>query len=192
MRLPLAAVAVAGAALLAGCAGGSSTTPTATPTPTAVPTTTAAAATTHAGGAVAKCVFADLEAALGATTGEAGQRHTTVVWTNRSAKPCTMTGFGGVDLTGPNDPTFGATYSLPRSSKTPSTVTLAPGATAHTTITWLPPQDGPGWTPTGMAVTPPDETRSATVGWPGGAVLRQDGATSPGTFIDPVAPGSQS
>ncbi|ODU25383.1 MAG: hypothetical protein ABT15_23190 [Pseudonocardia sp. SCN 73-27] len=190
LRLPLVAVAVAGAALLAGCGGGSATTPT--QTPTAAPTTSAAAATTHAsGGGVAKCVLADLKATLGATTGEAGQRHTAVVWTNTPSKECTMTGFGGVDLKGPNDPTFGPTYSLPRSAKTPSTVKLAPGATAHTTITWLPPQDGAGWTPTEMAVTPPDETRSAMVGWPGGAVQRQDGATRPGTFIDPVAAGSQ-
>jgi Protein of unknown function (DUF4232) len=102
-----------------------------------------------------------------------------------------MTGFGGVDLTGPDDP-MGPTYSLPRSSKKASAVRLAAGATAHTLITWLPPEDGSGWTPTTLLITPPDGTTAAHLKWPGGAVLRQDAATHPGTYIDPVAPGSQS
>jgi hypothetical protein len=138
-----------------------------------------------------RCTLSSLTASLGRTTGEAGQRHTVVVWKNTSSTACTMTGFGGVDLRGPNDPQFGGTYSLPRSSKKATAVRLPPGGTAHTLITWLPPQDGPGWTPTNIVITPPDETSSATVKWPGGAVLRQDAATHPGTFIDPVAAGSQ-
>jgi hypothetical protein len=37
-------------------------------------------------------------------------------------------------------------------------------------------------------VTPPDETAFAAVAWPHGVViLRQDGATRPGTFIGPVS-----
>lgn len=42
-----------------------------------------------------------------------------------------------------------------------------------------------------MVVTPPDETRSAELPWPGGAVLRQDGATRPGTFVGPVGEGAE-
>jgi uncharacterized protein DUF4232 len=190
-RLSLAAVAVAGAAALAGCQA------TVTAAPPAQPP--AAAATTH-GSAVptsptsvptqtGRCTLDQLTASLGRTTGEAGQRHTTVVWTNTSASDCVMEGFGGVDLQGPDDP-MGPTYSLPRTSATPESFPLAPGHAAHTTITWLPPQDGPGWTPTAMVVTPPNETRSARLDWPGGAVLRQDGATHPGTFIGPVSPGA--
>ncbi|MGE3288351.1 MAG: DUF4232 domain-containing protein [Pseudonocardia sp.] len=187
-RAPLAVAVIVGSALLTACGIGTSgtaspvTRPPATATPGAAHPTTAGAAT--------RCTLADLQATIGRTTGEAGQRHTAVIWTNTSGRDCTMTGFGGVDLEGPDDPTFGPTYSLPRSSTAPSTVRLAPGATASTTITWLPPQDGPGWTPTQMLVTPPDETRSATLLWPEGAVLRQDGATHPGTFIDPVQPGA--
>lgn len=145
------------------------------------------------GGAVpagARCTLAELKADRGRTTGEAGQRHTVIVWTNTSARTCTMTGFGGIDLQGPPDPK-GPTYSLPRAGRTAAAVRLVPGGTAHTTITWLPPQEGPGWTPTRLSITPPDETRSATVSWPGGAVLRQDGATHPGTYFDPVAPGPE-
>lgn len=197
-RLSLAAVVVAAAAALAGCqASGAAAPPTQPPSPASP---TSAAATSHAGApatspasqpaAAGRCTLDQVTATLGRTTGEAGQRHTIIVWTNTSGAACAMDGFGGVDLEGPDDP-MGTTYSLPRTSDTPKSFSLAPGQTAHTTITWLPPQDGPGWTPTAMVVTPPNETRSARIGWPGGAVLRQDGATHPGTYIGPVGPGSE-
>ncbi|WP_181782902.1 DUF4232 domain-containing protein, partial [Pseudonocardia pini] len=155
VRSVRAVALLVGALALAGC-GSSSTGAPAAPSTTQVPAPTSAA-TTSAAQVATKCTLAQLEASVGRTTGEAGQRHTTIVWTNTSSAPCTMTGFGGVDLKGPDDPTFGPTYSLPRSSQEPRTVRLAAGAAAHTVITWLPPQDGPGWTPTGMLVTPPDE-----------------------------------
>jgi hypothetical protein len=188
-----AATLIAGALLLTAC--GSDATPppgvssvSATPEPTSVETTPVG---NTGGGASVKCSLDQLEASVGRTTGEAGQRHTTIVWTNTSSAPCGISGFGGVDLKGPNDPTFGPTYSLPRDSSTATPFILEAGQAAHTVITWLPPQDGAGWTPTGMMVTPPDETRSAELPWPGGAVQRQDGATRPGTYIGPVRPGAE-
>lgn len=137
--------------------------------------------------AARRCADGDLDAAPGRTTGEAGQRHTTVVWTNTADRPCTMSGFGGVDLRGPDDPTHGPSYSLPRSSEEGPPVRLEPGSTAHTVITWLP---GGDWTPNRIVITPPDGTRSKTLRWPGAAVERQDGATRPGTYIGPVTAGS--
>jgi hypothetical protein len=190
-RLWLTAFVLAGAAILVGC---QATVPNAPPaqSPAATATTHGPTATPTASvpARAGRCTLDQLTASLGRTTGEAGQRHTTVVWTNTSTSDCVMDGFGGVDLHGPDDP-MGRTYSLPRSSATPQSFTLAPGHTAHTTITWLPPQDGPGWTPTAILVTPPNETRSARLDWPGGAVLRQDGATHPGTYIGPVSPGAE-
>ncbi|MFP5072489.1 DUF4232 domain-containing protein [Pseudonocardia nantongensis] len=215
VRVPLAAGVLAAGLLLAGCGGQSwpsGAAPASSAPPATSPAPDSAAPPTPAGGsgggadegsgensggdagtpeAAGRCTDGDLDAAPGRTTGEAGQRHTTIVWTNSSSQACTMTGFGGVDLRGPDDPTFGPTYSLPRSSTAAEPVRLAPGDTAHTLITWLPPQDGPGWAPTEIAITPPDETTSKTVAWPGGAVQRQDGATRPGTYIDPVAAGSE-
>jgi hypothetical protein len=184
-RLSLAALAVAAAAAMAGCQ-----TTVATAPPPAATATSREAAATPVPARAGRCTLDQLTASLGRTTGEAGQRHTSVVWTNTSTSDCVMDGFGGVDLQGPDDP-MGRTYSLPRTSAAPQSFTLAPGHAAHTTITWLPPQDGPGWTPTAMRVTPPEETRSARIDWPGGAVLRQDGATHPGTYIGPVSPGAE-
>jgi hypothetical protein len=190
-RLWLTAFVLAGAATLVGCQATVPNAPPAQP-PAATATTHGPAATPTASvpARTGRCTLDQLTASLGRTTGEAGQRHTTVVWTNTSTSDCVLDGFGGVDLQGPDDP-MGSTYSLPRSSATPQSFTLAPGHAAHTTITWLPPQDGPGWTPTTMLVTPPNETRSARLDWPGGAVLRQNGATHPGTYIGPVSPGAE-
>lgn len=136
--------------------------------------------------AAARCTDADLSATVDEPTGS-GQQRTILAWRNTTDRPCTMTGFGGVDLQGPDDPTFGPTYSLPRSSEEPTTITLQPGGTGITTITTL---SGGDWTPTEVVVTAPDETTSKTVPWRGGPVQRQDGATRPGSFIGPVEQGS--
>jgi hypothetical protein len=180
-----AAVALAAVAALAGCQS-------APAAPAAQPPAAALTAPAPADdpAQAPRCTLDQLTPSLGHTTGEAGQRHTTVVWTNTSTTACLMHGFGGVDLEGPDDP-MGPTYSLRRTSASPESFSVEPGQAAHFVITWLPPQDGPGWTPTGMLVTPPDETRSAHLDWPGGAVLRQDGATHPGTYFGPVAPGAE-
>jgi hypothetical protein len=186
----LAALAVV---VLAGC--GPTSTPAASapaappPTSSAAPTSTTATTTAAAAPDKGKCLLTDVHPEVTQTTGEAGQRHTTVTWTNVSSSTCTMFGYGGVDLKGPPDPQTD-TYSLPRqTSEQPALVRLAPGDKAHTVITWL-PSDTTRWTPTKLLVTPPDETHSAVLDWPGGAVTRQDGATHPGTYVGPVEKGA--
>ncbi|WP_232021146.1 MULTISPECIES: DUF4232 domain-containing protein [Pseudonocardia] len=197
-RMRFAAALCTAGLLLAGCGGGgwpSAAGPVGTPSapPPPAPTTAAATGTPAPAPSTAqesgegRCTDAELDAGVGTTTGEAGQRHTTVVWTNTSSRPCTTAGFGGVDLRGPADPTFGPSYSLPRSAEQASPVRLDPGGTAHTVITWLP---GGDWTPTELVVTPPDETTSTVLQWPGAAVQRQDGATRPGSYIGPVTAGT--
>ncbi|MCD2192191.1 DUF4232 domain-containing protein [Actinomycetospora endophytica] len=181
--------------VLAGCSTNPTPTaavPSAAPAPTsastsASPTTTASSA--QAAPDKGKCRLTDLRPAVGRTTGEAGQRHTTIVWTNASSSTCTMFGYGGVDLKGPPDPQTD-TYSLPRqTSEQPAPVRLAPGDEAHTVITWS-PSGTTRWTPTKILITPPDETHSAVLDWPGGAVVRQDGATHPGTYLGPIQRGA--
>ncbi|MEJ8278262.1 DUF4232 domain-containing protein [Pseudonocardia spirodelae] len=163
--------------LCAGCGGGGGTPAALSTAPAAAPDTARQPDTARVG----RCTAASLQASVGTTLGD-DQKDTTIVWRNTSDRACTMTGFGGVDLRG-----SGPAYSLPRSSEEPTTVTVKPGGTAHTVITWLP---GTDWTPADVVVTAPDETTSTTLRWEQGPVLRQDGATRPGTFIHPVAPGS--
>lgn len=133
------------------------------------------------------CHAADLTAKLGTKKelpvdpqgqlGAAGTHYALdLVWTNKSSHSCTMHGFGGVDLDGPAQPPAAATYSLPRNSDTPATVTLAPGASAHSTIQYIDPSsspDGPKWTPTHLMVTPPNDTSHISVPWTAGTPVYQ-------------------
>lgn len=198
--MPLArAVPVAAlAALLAGgCSApapaegvvGPPTTSAAVPTTAATTAPATPAATTPAPvtGAAARCGPADLDAALGAPEGPPEQLVVRVVWTNTGDGPCTMTGFGGADLRDGPD-----TISLPRAVRDAAPVRLAPGDRAHGTITFLPVAEGdPGaFRPTEVVVTPPDGTTSTALPWTAGPVLRQDGATRPGTYLGPVEPGA--
>lgn len=187
-RTPLLIGLLSAGLLVAGCGGGAAP----SEAPAALSTAPTAASeqptgeTSSEAGEVARCTSNTVQASVGTTLGD-NQKDTTIVWRNTSDAPCTMTGFGGVDLRGPDDPQFGPSYSLPRAGEEPTAVVVKPGGTAHTVITWLP---GDSWTPTDIVVTAPDETTSTTLKWDQGPVSRQDGATRPGTYIHPVAPGS--
>lgn len=203
-----AGIALTGAALplllgACGSTGGQAAAPTdasvppseaaATPTtPAPLPARSETAAPTSSG-TTPRCHTSDLSARLGAKSGT-GQVTVPVIYTNVSDHVCTMQGFGGVDLDGPEYPTWGPTYSLPRQEATPQPVRLPLGGHAHVVITYL-VDDGQSnvsgpWTPTTVVVTPPDETTQLHLAWTAGdAVARQDAATHPGTYIGPVTAG---
>lgn len=106
-----------------------------------------------------------------------------MVLKNKTSAACTIQGFPGVDLK-----SSGGSWSLTRSGATPKKVTLAAGSSTTFTITFLPWNQGSGteFKATSVVVTPPNETTSTTLAWPGGSVLLQDGATHPGTYTGPV------
>ncbi|MCM3846420.1 DUF4232 domain-containing protein [Pseudonocardia sp. DR1-2] len=188
-RAPLLIGLLSAGLLVAGCGGATEPAAQAPAALSSAPTTAPPQPTedaSRAAGQVARCTSSTVQASVGTTLGD-NQKDTTIVWRNTSDAPCTMTGFGGVDLRGPDDPQFGPSYSLPRAGEDPTAVVVKPGGTAHTVITWLP---GDSWTPTDIVVTAPDEATSTTLKWDQGPVSRQDGATRPGTYIHPVAPGS--
>lgn len=117
----------------------------------------------------------------GSGTGQ--QKHAVVAFTNKSGHSCTMYGFPGVDLVN-----SGQQWSLQRTNATPRRVTLANGAAADFTITFLVPAQGdsPTFTPTTVVITAPNQRTSYDLPWHGGAVVLQDGATHPGTYVGPV------
>ncbi|MBW0134402.1 DUF4232 domain-containing protein [Pseudonocardia abyssalis] len=175
---------------LAGCGGApAAPAPTTEPAPT---TTSAAATTTPPTGEVARCVAADLRAGLGEASGE-GQRTVSIVYRNVSDRPCEARGVPGVDLRGPDDPN-GPVYSVLRQEADGAGATLEPGGSVSATLTYLTDSDGSvgtlgstGWVPTELVTTPPGDTSQLTVPWNGDTVLRQDGATRPGTYVGPLA-----
>ncbi|WP_076820833.1 DUF4232 domain-containing protein [Pseudofrankia asymbiotica] len=163
-------------------AGGQTGTATAAPEPSPSQTT-----------AVGRCGTADLAAALSAPP-PAGTSPTTVhvMFRNTSSARCGLEGYPGVQLR----ETGGDTWDLVRSPLVASTlIVLAPGEQAHATLTYLPASSpgGPGnpvFTPATVALTPPDERTQLVVPWKGGPLVRQDGATHPGTYISALEPGA--
>ncbi|GAA5061966.1 DUF4232 domain-containing protein [Streptomyces similanensis] len=159
-------------------------------------TAAAAAPASAAAAKPTRCHTADLKAGF-ATGGDAkpemgrsGKQTQAYIWfTNRSKRTCTLSGFAGVDMIGAQK--TDGTWSLARSSKKPETIPLGPGDTVDLSITLLPvaastPQKEK-FVPARFLVTPPNETAHFTLKWPfGGQILKQDGATHPATYLDPV------
>jgi hypothetical protein len=143
-----------------------------------------------------RCHTADLKA--GFATGddarpemEQSEKQTQAyIWfTNQSKRTCTLSGFAGVDMVGAQQ--TDGTWSLARSSKAPVKMTLEQGDTVDFSITLLPvagstPQKEK-FVPAKFLVTPPNETEHFTLAWPfGGQILKQDAATHPATYLNPI------
>jgi hypothetical protein len=93
------------------------------------------------------------------------------VVTNTGAKPCTLYGYGGLQLLGADGKPL-PTTALRDEPPTPTLVVLAPGGHAAKLLHWgvVPtgsePADQPCEpTPATLSIIPPDETQPFTVGW---------------------------
>jgi hypothetical protein len=125
-------------------------------------------------------------------TGPPGQYHLNLVFVDRGPTRCRLRGWPSIELIGPDDPSFGAIYVIPRRSGSSGNVVLSVGAAAHAALTWLPPSEGRPWVPGYLRAVVPTasgESLPMAVPWRFGPVLRQDAATHPGTFVGPVQPG---
>ncbi|MEV6831452.1 DUF4232 domain-containing protein [Amycolatopsis sp. NPDC051102] len=183
---------VAGAFALAACGTSAASTP-AGGGAAAVP-----AAGAPAGGGVAvasaatpRCTTADLAVSLGKPaekTGAPGQFDVPLTYRNTSDHTCALHGVPGVDLVGPDDPTFGPVYHLPRVDNGVKNNEVTSGTTASATITVLTPSEGgASWTPAKLTTIPPGQTRPLSVEWPSDLpVLRQDAATHPGSYVNGI------
>ncbi len=196
MRAALVALVAAGT--LAGCAR--PTTPQAPQGPAggpaggAVPTASASASTTAkappstatsatgtpsagaggpsmAGRAGTRCHTAELTGALRPEEAAAGNRYSILVLTNTSRRTCTLYGYGGIQLAGPDRRPV-PTVQRRDPAHPPSLVRLAPGGSASTLLHWTAiagpdePVIGPCEpTPTMLLVIPPDETTQLVVPW---------------------------
>lgn len=156
---------------------------------TATTIAAASAATTATAAAVPWCASdsMSLSASAPGSPGSFAQIHFALIFTNVSTESCALQGYPGVHLLGADDPTWGPDYELPQQAGDPQLVTLAPGASASCRLTFLPEPPG-GWVPDTIAVTLPNTTGQLETPWiPGGiAVLRQDAASHPGTYIGPL------
>ncbi|MGW7572895.1 DUF4232 domain-containing protein [Streptomyces sp. NPDC054765] len=137
-----------------------------------------------------RCHTSGLKASF-ATGGDAapdpnasGDTTTSIVLTNKGSRACVIGGFPGVDLKSENG---GEPWSLARSSKKFSSITLQPGDSTDFTINVAMTKEETGfYQPAYAEVTPPNETTSLTVQWPWGTLVDQRGATHPATFVNPI------
>jgi hypothetical protein len=154
----------------------------------------AAAGLTLAGPANASsghtCQAAGLGFAFGAKSVAMGQITQVVNLTNKGASACTMRGFPGVNLVGQAFGKKNYAWPLERQTAKYSTVTLAPGKSAHFNLIYLigVRGDGVNIAVHEIVVTPPNDYSHVVLRW-NQSVLLQDGATHPGTFIGPVVAG---
>ncbi|WP_424643012.1 DUF4232 domain-containing protein [Embleya sp. AB8] len=138
-------------------------------------------------GTIGKCRTDDLSFLASDATIDGDGEGTVAVTLNNLGGDCTMFGFAGVDLK-----TSAGPLSAKRTSEPVSPMVLK----ANTSVSFgvhypLNGSGGSGVRITGLVVTPPDETKSATIPWPGAATLPVTaGAGSPVT-VGPMGSAGQ-
>ncbi|CAM5239485.1 hypothetical protein SSPIM334S_06033 [Streptomyces spiroverticillatus] len=140
------------------------------------------------GGKVAKCRTDGLKiTATDATVGGDEDKTVAVELKNTGGSACAISGFAGVDLK-----TKEGTLSAKRTGEPVVPGTLKSGESTYFGIHY-PTNDtgGTGVRITGLVVTPPDETKSVVLAWPGAASLPvTDGSGKPVT-VGPIGSAGQ-
>ncbi|MFE0928683.1 DUF4232 domain-containing protein [Streptomyces mutabilis] len=141
------------------------------------PAGTGATGGTDENGKAAKCRTDELEiTAIDATVGGDDRGTVAVDLKNGGGRDCSLAGHAGVDLK-----TNSGTLSAERTGEPAPLVVLKDGERTTFGITYpINDSGGSGVRITGLVVTPPDETKSVTLDWPGGATLPvTDGSGTP-------------
>ncbi|CAM5528477.1 DUF4232 domain-containing protein [Streptomyces griseomycini] len=140
------------------------------------------------GGEIGKCRTDELEVtATDATVGGDTDGTVAVEFTNGGGRDCAISGYAGVDLK-----TDSGTLSAERTGEQSPSVVLEDGESVSFAVTY-PVNDsgGSGVRVTGLVVTPPDETKSVTLDWPGAASLPvTDGSGTP-VRVGPIGSAGQ-
>ncbi|GAA3272151.1 DUF4232 domain-containing protein [Streptomyces lavendulae] len=124
-----------------------------------------------------KCRTDDLEiTASDSTVGGDAEGTVAVQLKNRGSGDCTLSEYAGVDVK-----TNAGSLSAKRTGEHPGPAVLKKGSSVYFGVNY--PHNtsgGSGVRITGLVVTPPDETKSVTLAWPGAATLPvTDGSGSP-------------
>ncbi|GLV85730.1 hypothetical protein Slala03_54190 [Streptomyces lavendulae subsp. lavendulae] len=124
-----------------------------------------------------KCRTDDLEiTASDSTVGGDAEGTVAVQLKNRGSGDCTLSEYAGVDVK-----TNAGSLSAKRTGEHPGPAVLKKGTSVYFGVNYpLNTSGGSGVRLTGLVVTPPDETKSVTLAWPGAATLPvTDGSGSP-------------
>jgi len=145
----------------------------------------------NSGSSYAVCQASDLKISLAGDNKLTSQIVQWVQLSNDTSTPCTMDGFAGVNLVGSASGNSNYTWPLDRDSESYSKITLQAGESAYFGIKYLAwaSGDGTDFNVANVVLTPPNTTTSITLPW-SASVLLQDAATHPGTYITPIALGT--
>ncbi|MFJ8387766.1 DUF4232 domain-containing protein [Streptomyces sp. NPDC094438] len=149
---------------------------------------TAAGSGSSGSGKVGKCRTDDLKiTASDSTIGGDPDGTVTVQLKNSSGHDCAISGYAGVDLK-----TNSGSLSAKRTGQEASPVVLKNGQSVAFGINYpINKSGGSGIRITGLLVTPPNETKSVTLTWPGAATLPvTEGGGSP-VKVGPVGSAGQ-
>lgn len=150
------------------------------PSPTTSPGTGTASSEPARPATGRRCHTSELRASVGADHPGAGQSNFALVLTNASDHACTVRGFPGVAFV--NGRGEAVTPDPERATgEARRTVTLAPGASAWSAMTYTNPAltGVTTVTPAVLRLTPPDETAWIPVRWTGGEVSDTGKASVP-------------
>ncbi|MGW1067088.1 DUF4232 domain-containing protein [Streptomyces aureus] len=151
-------------------------------------TGTSAGTGSGGGGTVERCHTDGLAITAKDTTigGDPGGT-VTVELKNRGGRACTIAGYAGVDLK-----TSAGSLSAKRTGEAVNHVTLKSGQSTAFGITYpLNNSGGSGVRITGLLVTPPNETSTVTLGWPGAASLPVTEGSGTPVKVGPVGSAGQ-
>ncbi|MGQ4435031.1 DUF4232 domain-containing protein [Streptomyces sp. SAS_260] len=143
---------------------------------------------TGARGKTGKCLTAGLKiTAQDGTIGGDTDGTVVVTLTNRSGHDCTVAGYAGVDLK-----TNAGSLSAKRTGQETVSAVLKNGESTYFPISYpLNTSGGSGVRITGLVVTPPDETHSVTLAWPGAASLPVTDGSGSSVKVGPIGSAGQ-
>ncbi|RCH67475.1 DUF4232 domain-containing protein [Streptomyces sp. SDr-06] len=135
----------------------------------------------------AKCRTSELEFTAKDRTISGDANGTVVVeLKNHGGHACAISGYAGVDLK-----TNAGTVSAKRTGEPAPATTLKVGQSIDFGITYpINKTGGSGVRITGLLVTPPSETKTVTLTWPGGATLPAEDGSSP-VKVGPIGSAGQ-
>ncbi|MFE2462650.1 DUF4232 domain-containing protein [Streptomyces sp. NPDC059402] len=167
--------------------GGSATPGDTAPAVGAAPSDTAGSASASAR-TDGRCHTSELRASVGRVDPGAGQRNFPVVLTNTSERTCTVYGYPGAAFVDASGKQLGPDPE--RAPGSPRTVTLTPGKSAWSGLSFSSPEISGARTatPATLLVTPPDEREPLTVKWTAGEVPVGGNASS--VSVTALSPGT--
>jgi hypothetical protein len=149
---------------------------------------TVAGTGTNANGKIGKCRTDELEVTAKDNTIDGDPDATVVVeFKNGGGRDCAISGYAGVDLK-----TSAGSLSATRTGQESVSTVLKDGKSTYFPINYpVNKSGGSGVRITGLLVTPPDETKTVTLDWPGEATLPVTDGSGSTVKVGPIGSAGQ-